>query len=50
MTLRVSPPKRLDGEEEGALGESLSGGILLGHVQASGDGGDRQQGEARRRT
>lgn len=35
-----------DGEEEGAPRESPSGGVLLGRIQASGDGGDRHHGEA----
>jgi hypothetical protein len=35
-----------DEEEEGAPRESLSGGVLLGRVQASRDRGDQQHGEA----
>ena len=46
----VAVERRRDGEEaEGAPGEGPGGGILLGRVEAGGDGGDRQHGEARRR-
>ena len=40
--------RRREGEDEGARGEGQGGGLLLGRVQAGGDGGDRQHGEARR--
>lgn len=41
---------RGEGEEEGERGWDVEGGgLLLGRVEAGGDGGDRLHGEARRR-